>query len=182
MAAGLFVNYAQTDASHRALPQITKISVETPADSYSNLIRSPNVIWNWTRNLFRLARNYLLSVLDNTGLPQWEPVYWDVGYCKPKTGDFDDFCLQRQEGLGNLIWSRCPCSRSKPWFKNHWVISNVLYCVALVAPAHVICAIRRMLAVLPKTCINVTSAQGQITWKQIASWTWVLFPELTWTC
>jgi len=83
-------NYAQQ--THRtALPQLRKISVETPADSIRNLIRSPRRNLELEQKSVRWPRKYfIVQWLDNTVTPMGTRFMRTFGYCKPKR-ELNDF-------------------------------------------------------------------------------------------
>ena len=98
MAAGCLLNYAQQ--THRtALPQLRKISVETPADSIRIDPQSRRNL-ELEQNLSGGRENTLLSVLDNTVTPMGTRLLrrWLL---QPKRNL--TILQQRQAAIGNLI-------------------------------------------------------------------------------
>jgi DNA mismatch repair protein MutS len=161
MAAGCLLNYAQQ--THRtALPQLRKISVETPADSIRIDPQSRRNL-ELEQNLSGGRENTLLSVLDNTVTPMGTRLLrrWLL---QPKR---DLTTLQQRQGaIGNLI-EQDVIATIQTLLKPLGDIERIVTRVALSsARPRDFVQLRRMLTALPNLHQSLSATQTRLL-KQI---------------
>ena len=161
MAAGCLLNYAQQ--THRtALPQLRKISVETPADSIRIDPQSRRNL-ELEQNLSGGRENTLLSVLDNTVTPMGTRLLrrWLL---QPKR---DLTTLQQRQGaIGNLI-EQDVIATIQTLLKPLGDIERIVTRVALSsARPRDFVQLRRMLTALPNLHQSLSATQARLL-KQI---------------
>ncbi|WP_296593430.1 DNA mismatch repair protein MutS [Methylophaga sp.] len=161
MAAGCLLNYAQQ--THRtALPQLRKISVETPADSIRIDPQSRRNL-ELEQNLSGGRENTLLSVLDNTVTPMGTRLLrrWLL---QPKR-DLTTL-QQRQAAIGNLI-EQDVLAAVQTLLKPLGDIERIVTRVALSsARPRDFVQLRRMLTALPNLHQSLSGTQARLL-KQI---------------
>lgn len=161
MAAGCLLNYAQQ--THRtALPQLRKISVETPADSIRIDPQSRRNL-ELEQNLSGGRENTLLSVLDNTVTPMGTRLLrrWLL---QPKR-DLTTL-QQRQAAIGNLI-EQDVIAAVQTLLKPLGDIERIVTRVALSsARPRDFVQLRRMLTALPNLHQSLSNTQARLL-KQI---------------
>ncbi|WP_339777985.1 DNA mismatch repair protein MutS [uncultured Methylophaga sp.] len=161
MAAGCLLNYAQQ--THRtALPQLRKISVETPADSIRIDPQSRRNL-ELEQNLSGGRENTLLSVLDNTVTPMGTRLLrrWLL---QPKR-DLTTL-QQRQAAIGNLI-EQDVIAAVQTLLKPLGDIERIVTRVALSsARPRDFVQLRRMLTALPNLHQSLSGTQARLL-KQI---------------
>ena len=161
MAAGCLLNYAQQ--THRtALPQLRKISVETPADSIRIEPQSRRNL-ELEQNLSGGRENTLLSVLDNTVTPMGTRLLrrWLL---QPKR-DLTTL-QQRQAAIGNLI-EQDVIAAVQTLLKPLGDIERIVTRVALSsARPRDFVQLRRMLTALPNLHQSLSGTQARLL-KQI---------------
>lgn len=161
MAAGCLLNYAQQ--THRtALPQLRKISVETPADSIRIDPQSRRNL-ELEQNLSGGLENTLLSVLDNTVTPMGTRLLrrWLL---QPKR-DLTTL-QQRQAAIGNLI-EQDVIAAVQTLLKPLGDIERIVTRVALSsARPRDFVQLRRMLTALPNLHQSLSGTQARLL-KQI---------------
>ncbi|AFI84489.1 DNA mismatch repair protein MutS [Methylophaga nitratireducenticrescens] len=161
MAAGCLLNYAQQ--THRtALPQLRKISVETPADSIRIDPQSRRNL-ELEQNLSGGCENTLLSVLDNTVTPMGTRLLrrWLL---QPKR-DLTTL-QQRQAAIGNLI-EQDVIAAVQTLLKPLGDIERIVTRVALSsARPRDFVQLRRMLTALPNLHQSLSGTQARLL-KQI---------------
>ena len=161
MAAGCLLNYAQQ--THRtALPQLRKISVETPADSIRIDPQSRRNL-ELEQNLSGGRENTLLSVLDNTVTPMGTRLLrrWLL---QPKR-DLTTL-QQRQTAIGNLI-EQDVIAAVQILLKPLGDIERIVTRVALSsARPRDFVQLRRMLTALPNLHQSLSATQTRLL-KQI---------------
>lgn len=161
MAAGCLLNYAQQ--THRtALPQLRKISVETPADSIRIDPQSRRNL-ELEQNLSGGRENTLLSVIDNTVTPMGTRLLrrWLL---QPKR----DLSIlqQRQAAIGDLIEQDAVASL-QPLLKPLGDIERIVTRLALgSARPRDFVQLRRMLTALPDLHQSLSGTQARLL-KQI---------------
>ena len=161
MAAGCLLNYAQQ--THRtALPQLRKISVETPADRIRIDPQSRRNL-ELEQNLSGGRENTLLSVLDNTVTPMGTRLLrrWLL---QPKR-DLTTL-QQRQAAIGNLI-EQDVIAAVQTLLKPLGDIERIVTRVALSsARPRDFVQLRRMLTALPNLHQSLSGTQARLL-KQI---------------
>ncbi|MCL5975765.1 MAG: DNA mismatch repair protein MutS [Gammaproteobacteria bacterium] len=161
MAAGCLLNYAQQ--THRtALPQLRKITVETPADSIRIDPQSRRNL-ELEQNLAGGRQNTLLSVIDNTITPMGTRLLrrWLL---QPKR----DLTIlqQRQAAIGNLI-EQDVIAAVQTLLKPLGDIERIVTRVALgSARPRDFVQLRRMLTALPSLHQELSGSQARLL-KQI---------------